>query len=330
MATSGSFHCVDPINHQNFTTRTGNILLIYKDGHVSNPDPTRWQIFIEAGRIPPLDNDTLLSCMSDPEHFPTEWVAAWRTVKTNMTFSYADMVAHVYSGTPIAELSAAPAGEQPNFQPSAPSDNSASSGDESIHVVPNPYLPNKKPKSKWSENSSSAFNPELPRNTNAESGRQFKEDYKQTGKSNKPKGYKFNFDRSALSKLYDSDPAAYQDEFCTQSVNLMSSYDMEYTHCIGHSKRFINSFDMGFESMNKLREVITNDCHNFGVAEKLMKYGHPLLRSIVDYYTWLALQSMGQERFNDFGSKWHKLLSMNPFAQFVAIRPNESSLDKLY
>lgn len=329
MATSGSFHCVDLTNKQNFTTRTGQILLTYKDGQVSNPDPLRWQIFVEAGRVPPLDTATLLSPMSDPEHYPSEWAAAWRNARTNMTFSYADMIAHVYSGIPIAELTPLPSSPLP--RPSAPSissDSQINSSDDDIHVIPNPSA--KKPKPKWSENSSSAFNPEIPSNPNSESGRKFKEEYKQTGKSNKPKGYKYHFDRSSLSKLYDTDISAYQDEFASQCVNIMSSYDMDYTHCIGHSKRFVNAFDMGFESMNKLREVITNDSHHFGVAEKLTKYGHPLLRSIVDYYTWLALQSMGQERFNDFGSKWHKILSMNPFAQFVAIRPNVDSLDKLY
>lgn len=296
LATSYSIHCVDLTNDQMFSVRNGHSLMTYKDGIIKVPDCKNWQVYVQQGKVPYLDNDTLTSSFADKERFPTEWVNAWKLARTDMSFSYDDMVAHVYHGKVIASLTGVPTS----------SDSSSSGPSQEKKNQPGFEQP---PKGKWSETSSTARDNSFSKpRPEREEGKRFKEEYSRAQAPpgqirDRPKGYSFKFDAKALSQLYDSNHAAYTAQVNTYVLDLEANYDLHYTHCFGKSKMYVNAFEMGYESLAKLKDVITNDVNKYGQAEHLFKYGHPLLRSIDDYYYWLALQTMGQQRYNDFGSK---------------------------
>jgi hypothetical protein len=79
-------------------------------------------------------------------------------------------------------------------------------------------------------------------------------------------------------------------------------------------ERGISNYSFNFKYGPKFTSIFTNLFpETFEFSQETMpkiSYGHPGLRTIVDFLTAKALSSIKTERINDCGSKYHKLSNM--------------------
>lgn len=291
----------DATNNVTKTIKGGRFLLTCKDGHLTIPDYKNWKLYREHKLVPPYfgpEADHSLA-IYDSFRYPVEWVNFWSNVTQDRTLDYDFVVENFKHGIP------------------APAINELSTH---LRQQPTPTAPT------WSSlNSASSIVSQLPLTSEQMNNVEF--DSQVSTQVHKQGGYKFRIDRH---EAYKMDTEMLDTHYRERCDYLLANYDMNYTHIVPGSKKFLINFEMAEQTLSHLRYIMSSDSLYLSFSKTKVPYGHPLLRSVVDYYTWACLGLLGSTEFNDIGSKIHKVLTMNPFARVHTIRPRDNPMDCAY